>query len=95
MTPHTEWADRSSAIFQETAEALGTSTDTLMAAMECQVGDGIFVIAMYTPDYEAGSRAIHKVVLGRGPDGILHLVKRDVMEDGLDQLEAYMEQEIE
>jgi len=85
------WRDRSDPLMAEVAEAIGTTTDLLMAVSP----RGERVLAMATPDYEAGSRDIVKYILGRDADGILREVRREVEVNGLDEMEAFIKRGLE
>jgi hypothetical protein len=69
------WTDRTDPLFVEVAEAIGTTTDLVMAASP----RGEYVVAMATPDLDEHSRDFVKCIL-----------KREVEVGGLDELEAFI-----
>jgi hypothetical protein len=66
------WAGRTSQIFEECAEVLGTTTELIMAAHE----NGRSVTAMYTPGYPEDS-TVWAAHLRRNADGTLRLTRRE------------------
>jgi hypothetical protein len=80
------WTDRTDPLFVEVAEAIGTTTDLVMAASP----RGEYVVAMATPDLDEHSRDFVKCILKRDADGILREIKREVEVGGLDELEAFI-----
>ena len=88
--PDVRWADRTAPIFAEVAEAMDTTTDLVMAAMQ-QPGGRIF--AMVTPRYPPDQTVV-KAVLQRDALGVLRVVATDEDPHLWDQLRAKLDEEL-
>lgn len=80
------WAGRTSQIFEECAEVLGTTTDLIMAAH--QQGRG--VMALYTPGYP-DDRTIWAAAIRVNADGTLRLIRRERSDLSFEQMSADIE----
>ena len=68
------WVDRTAPAMHEVAEALGTTTDLVMAV--AVQGADADVMALWTPDYPA-DETVWEAWLARDADGILSVRSRE------------------
>jgi hypothetical protein len=85
------FAGRAAGPFPEVAEALGVSTDLIMAAHNAE--GGRFTV-IYTPDYPHDPTT-WMALLQRRSDGTLRVLKRDPRPEIGEQIRADLEDELE
>lgn len=88
----TRWRGRTDPLFAEVAEALGTETDLVMAAMPTPGGRNVY--AMATPGYPEDKTVI-KVLLRRDAGGVLQVIETEEDPELLAKLDREMRRRLD
>lgn len=88
MSPTVGWGGRTEGPMPEIAEALGVTTDLVMAVHD--MGRGKYT-AFYSPEYDKGDTTLWLALLKRSGDGILKVVHREPRPDMWERIQAQIE----